>query len=118
MLTTIPAKAIIPTIVIMITKGAPEITNPPKTPMRLKKIANIIIPGLETELNWKIKIKKINSSPVRNAPTKKFICFFSSSIWPVKSMLTPLGKFLKFFIEFWILETTAPASVSPGDKAE
>ena len=46
-----PAKAIIPTIVIMITKGAPEITKPPKTPIKLKKMANMIIPGFETELN-------------------------------------------------------------------
>ena len=67
----------------MITKALPVITIPPNTPIRLKNIASIIIEGFDTELNWKIKIKNINPSPVKNAPNKNAICLFCSSICPV-----------------------------------
>ena len=67
-------------MVIIITNDEPEITIPPNTPIKLRKIAIIIIPGFETELNWKIKIKKINANPEKKAPTKNVICLFCSSI--------------------------------------
>ena len=37
----------------------------------------------ENELNWKIRIKKINPNPVKNAPIRNAICLFCSSICPV-----------------------------------
>ncbi len=49
--TTIPASEIMPIIVIKITNEDPEITIPPNTPIKLKKIATIIMAGFDTELN-------------------------------------------------------------------
>ena len=67
-------------MVIIITNALPVITIPPNTPIKLKKIASIIIAGFETELNWKIKIKKMSPNPVKKAPNKNDICFSCSSI--------------------------------------
>ena len=50
-------------MVIMITKELPVITIPPNTPIKLKNTAIMIIPGFETELNWKIRIKNIKERP-------------------------------------------------------
>ena len=70
-------------MVIIITNELPVATIPPNTPIKLKKIASIIIAGFDTELNWKIKMKNIKPKPVKKAPIKKAICLFCSSICPV-----------------------------------
>jgi len=70
----------IPIIVIMSTKGDPVAKIPPNTPIKLRKIAIIIMVGLEIELNWKIKIRNMSPNPVKKAPIKKDCCFACSSI--------------------------------------
>ena len=35
----------------IVKKDAPVITIPPNTPIKLKKIANMMMPGFDTELN-------------------------------------------------------------------
>ena len=92
LLTTIPAKDIIPIMVIIITNSILKITNPSNTPIKLNRTDIDIITGVDVELNWPTRIKKIMKTAINNALLKKAICFACSSCSPVNETDVPIGS--------------------------
>ena len=73
LLTTIPAREMIPIMVIKITKSILKISNPNRTPIKLKNTEMEIIIGVVAELNCPTRIRKINKTAISRALLRKAI---------------------------------------------
>ncbi len=90
--TTIPASDIIPIMVIMMTNSMRKMTKPSNTPIKEKTTVTRIMKGVDAELNWLTRIKKIKKTAINNAPERKLNSLACSSCSPVKSTFIPEGK--------------------------
>ena len=90
--TTIPAKEIMPIMVIRITNSILKITNPSSTPIKLNSTETEIIIGVLVELNCPTIIKKIKASAISRALDKNAICLACSSCSPVNVILISSGS--------------------------
>ena len=69
-----------------------KITNPSSTPINEKTTVTSMMNGVEAELNWLTKIRKIKNTAIKSAPDKKLNSFACSSCSPVKSTFMPRGN--------------------------
>ena len=90
--TTIPASEMIPIIVIMMTNSMRKMTRPRNTPIREKTTVTRMMNGVEAELNWLTRMRKIKNTAMSRAPERKLNSFACSSCSPVKSTLIPRGN--------------------------
>ena len=81
--TTIPAREMMPTPVLMMPNGIRKIIRPISTPIVDMMTEVRMITGFTTELNWLIRMKPISRSAVRKAPPRKACASAWSSDCPV-----------------------------------
>ena len=81
--TTIPASEMMPTPVMIMTKGMSKTMRPMSTPTVDMTTEVRMMNGLTTELNWLIRMKAMSSMAVRKAPARNSWASACSSCWPV-----------------------------------
>ena len=86
-----PASEMMPIIVMRITKSIRKISNPKRTPIKLKTTDIEMIIGVLAELNWATNIKKIKSTAIKSALLRKAISSACFSCSPVKLISRPFG---------------------------
>ena len=91
LLTTTPAREMMPIMVMMITKSCRKTTSPRKTPVRENSTLKPMMNGVEMLLNWATMIRKMRKRAMTRARDRKAISLACSSCCPVNSHWTPFS---------------------------